>query len=104
GEQLKKIAKNSPLNATLELLIFAESESRRSIQSLQKQLKQVQVENQQLKAQLNSASLQTTPATDHAEIQALINTDLQVTELAKLEKSKLIKQILLLKRELENNN
>ncbi|WP_413693346.1 hypothetical protein [Psychromonas sp. KJ10-2] len=101
GDQLKKIAKKSPLNATLELLIFAESESHRSIHSLQQQLKQAQQENLQLKAQLNSASLQATSANDQADMQALMNTQLQVTELAKLEKSKLIKQILLLKRQLD---
>ncbi|MDN2662065.1 hypothetical protein [Psychromonas sp. 14N.309.X.WAT.B.A12] len=103
GDQLKKIAKNSPLNATLELLIFAESESHRSIQSLQQQLKQAKQENLQLKAQLNSASLQGSTEDDQADIQALLNTELQVTELAKLEKSKLIKQILLLKRQLEES-
>jgi len=101
GDQLKKIAKKSPLNATLELLIFAESESHRSIQSLQQQVKQIQQENLQLKAQLNAASLQGSTEDDQADIQTLLNTELQVTELAKLEKSKLIKQILLLKRQLE---
>ncbi|MEG3753624.1 hypothetical protein [Psychromonas arctica] len=101
GDQLKKIAKKSPLNATLELLIFAESESHRSIQSLQQQVKQVQQENLQLKAQLNAASLQGSTEDDQVDIQTLLNTELQVTELAKLEKSKLIKQILLLKRQLE---
>ncbi|WP_137297408.1 hypothetical protein [Psychromonas sp. SP041] len=98
GEQLKKIAKQAPLNQTLESLIFAGKNNSGNDEKLQQQLAQCKLENKQLQLQLSDALQNTQTINDDAEIESLINSDLQVTELAKLEKSKLIKQILMLKR------
>ncbi|WP_160061888.1 hypothetical protein [Psychromonas sp. L1A2] len=98
GEQLKKVAKQAPLNQTLEALIFAGNTSSKNDEKLQQQLKQCKIENKRLQQQLNDVLQKTQTVDDDAEIESLINSDLQVTELAKLEKSKLIKQILMLKR------
>ena len=98
GEQLKKVAKHAPLNQTLESLIFTGKTSNSSDEKLQQQLKQCKLENKQLQQQLFDALQNTKPINDDAEIKSLIETDLQVNELAKLEKSQLIKQILMLKR------
>lgn len=99
GEQLKKIAKQTPLNKTLESLIFADKAMPEQVQKLQQEVQRYQAENKQLHDKLNTLSHSTGLNNDEQEIQQLIETDLQVTELAKLEKSKLIKQILLLKRQ-----
>ena len=98
GEQLKKVAKQAPLNQTLEALIFAGNTSSKNDEKLQQQLKQCKIENKRLQQQLNDVLEKTQTVDDDAEIESLINSDLQVTELAKLEKSKLIKQILMSKR------
>ena len=98
GEQLKKVAKQVPLNQTLEALIFAGKTNNGNDEQLHQQLKQYKIENKRLQQQLNDLLQKTQAVDDDAEIQSLINSDLQVTELAKLEKSKLIKQILMLKR------
>jgi Holliday junction resolvase RusA-like endonuclease len=98
GEQLKKVAKQAPLNQTLESLIFAGKINSGHDEKLQQQLTQCKLENERLQKQLSDALQKTQTVNDDAEIESLINSDLQVTELAKLEKSKLIKQILMLKR------
>ncbi|WP_298940036.1 hypothetical protein [uncultured Psychromonas sp.] len=98
GEQLKKVAKQAPLNQTLEALIFAGKINSGNDQKLQQQLTQCKLENERLQQQLTNALQKTQTINDDAEIESLIKSDLQVTELAKLEKSKLIKQILMLKR------
>jgi len=98
GEQLKKVAKNAPLNQTLESLIFTGKTSSSSDEKLQQQLNECKLENKQLQQKLSDALQNTTSINDDAEIELLIKADLQVNELAKLEKSKLIKQILMLKR------
>ena len=98
GEQLKKVAKQAPLNQTLEALIFAGKINRGNDQKLQQQLTQCKLENERLQQQLINALQKTQTINDDTEIESLIKSDLQVTELAKLEKSKLIKQILMLKR------
>lgn len=92
GIQLKKIAKQAPLNKTLETLIFAGKTQAKDPEKLQQQIKQLNVENQKLKQEIETLN------NDQAD--SLISSDLQVTELAKLEKSQLIKQILILKRKL----
>ena len=92
GIQLKKIAKQAPLNKTLETLIFAGKTQAKDPEKLQQQIKQLNVENQKLKQEIETLN------NDQAD--SLISADLQVTELAKLEKSQLIKQILILKRKL----
>lgn len=98
GEQLKKVAKQAPLNQTLEALIFAGKINSGNDQKLQQQLTQCKLENERLQQQLINALQKTQTINDDTEIESLIKSDLQVTELAKLEKSKLIKQILMLKR------
>ncbi|TEW52993.1 hypothetical protein [Psychromonas algicola] len=92
GIQLKKIAKQAPLNKTLETLIFAGKTQAKDPEKLQQQIKQLNAENQKLKQEIETLN------NDQAD--SLISSDLQVTELAKLEKSQLIKQILILKRKL----
>jgi len=92
GTQLKKIAKQAPLNKTLEALIFAGKTQGKDPEKLQQQIKQLNTENQKLKQEIESINDQ--------QADSLINADLHVTELAKLEKSQLIKQILILKRKL----
>lgn len=97
GDQLKKIAKNSPLNKTLESLIFSKTLSSDKMNEHSKKLTELQNENTQLKKQLNG--IETNIDEDAGTI---LNKNLQVNELAKLEKSQLIKQILILKRKLND--
>ena len=92
GTQLKKIAKQAPLNKTLEALIFAGKTQGKDPEKLQQQIKQLNLENHKLKQEIETINDQ--------QAESLINADLHVTELAKLEKSQLIKQILILKRKL----
>jgi len=100
GEQLKKVAKNAPLNQTLESLIFAGKVSVSEPTKLQQKIENLKRENQQLVQKLSETNTNSTIANDEDEIESMISNDLHVTELAKLQKSQLIKQILLLKRKL----
>ena len=102
GDQLKKVAKNKALNKTLESLIFAAKEPARDTKKMQQTIDSLSVKNQELKQQLSNAQKQSSNSndTDTDDFDSLIKNDLQVAELAKLEKSQLIKQILLLKRKL----
>ena len=102
GDQLKKVAKNKALNKTLESLIFAAKEPARDTKKMQQTIDSLSVKNQELKQQLSNAQNQSSNSndTDTDDFDSLIKNDLQVAELAKLEKSQLIKQILLLKRKL----
>jgi len=93
GVQLKKIAKQAPLNKTLEALIFAGKTQGKDPEKLQQEIKRLQNENHQLKQEILAINDQ--------QADALIANDLHVAELAKLEKSQLIKQILTLKRKIE---
>jgi len=97
GDQLKKIAKSSPLNKTLESLIFSKTLSADKMNEHSKKLTELQNENTQLRKQLNG--IETNIDEDAGTI---LNKNLQVNELAKLEKSQLIKQILILKRKLND--
>jgi hypothetical protein len=92
GSQLKKIAKGAAINQTLESLIFAGKKTTKDPEKLQLQIDQLNAENTQLKHELKTLI--------NTQAESLIQDDLQVTELAKLEKSQLIKQILILKRKL----
>jgi hypothetical protein len=103
GDQLKKVAKNAPLNQTLESLIFSETTLQQENEMLLKQLRQSESVNKKLEKQLDEINQAIKPVDDSAEIEALIASDIQVSELAVLEKSKLIKQILILKRKLKNS-
>ncbi|MBB1272346.1 MULTISPECIES: hypothetical protein [Psychromonas] len=100
GDQLKKVAKNKALNKTLESLIFAAKESARDENKMQQKIDSLSVENDRLKQQLSETQNQASNGSDINNLESLIKNDLQVAELAKLEKSQLIKQILLLKRKL----
>lgn len=102
GDQLKKVAKNKALNKTLESLIFAAKEPARDTKKMQQTIDSLSVKNQELKQQLSNAQNQSSNSndTDTDDFDSLIKNDLHVAELAKLEKSQLIKQILLLKRKL----
>lgn len=102
GDQLKKVAKNKALNKTLESLIFAAKEPAHDAKKMQQTIDSLSVKNQELKQQLSNAQKQSSNSndTDTDDFDSLIKNDLQVAELAKLEKSQLIKQILLLKRKL----
>lgn len=101
GQQLKKIAKSSPLNKTLESLIFSKTLSSDKINEHSKKLTELQNENTQLRKQLNdNISNIDTSIDEYAD--AILNKDLQVNDLAKLEKSQLIKKILILKRKLND--
>ncbi|WP_166369258.1 hypothetical protein [Psychromonas sp. SA13A] len=102
GDQLKKVAKNKALNKTLESLIFAAKEPACDTKKMQQTIDSLSVKNQELKQQLSNAQNQSSNSndTDTDDFDSLIKNDLQVAELAKLEKSQLIKQILLLKRKL----
>ncbi len=100
GDQLKKVAKNKALNKTLESLIFAAKEPTRDIKKMQQTIDSLSVENEKLKHQLSDAQDQVSNGSDTNNLESLIKNDLQVAELAKLEKSQLIKQILLMKRKL----
>jgi len=101
GDQLKKVAKNKALNKTLESLIFAAKEPARDAKKMQQTIDSLSVKNQELKQQLSNAQNQSSNSNDTDDFDSLIKNDLQVAELAKLEKSQLIKQILLLKRKLK---
>lgn len=94
GLQLKKLAKEAPLNKTLESLILAGNN--KTNEACQQQIHNISMSNKQSV----SATAQDEITNENDEIDALINQNLQVAELAKLEKSQLIKQILLLKRKL----
>jgi len=100
GDQLKKIAKKAPLNKTLETLIFLGDINSLENQKLEQQVQQYQLENEQLKLELSKEKNKVYAINDDTEIESLLAENLQVTELAKLEKSQLIKQILMLKRKL----
>lgn len=100
GDQLKKVAKNKALNKTLESLIFAAKESARDENKMQQKIDSLSEENDRLKQQLSETQNQASNGSDINNLESLIKNDLQVAELAKLEKSQLIKQILLLKRKL----
>lgn len=102
GDQLKKVAKNKALNKTLESLIFAAKEPARDAKKMQQTIDSLSVKNQELKQQLSNVQKQSSNSndTDTDDFDSLIKNDLHVAELAKLEKSQLIKQILLLKRKL----
>jgi len=102
GDQLKKVAKGNPLNKTLESLIFTGKNTLQESILSNKKIEQLTLENKMLKQKLAHLS-----KNEEAEIELLINKDLYVSELAALEKSQLIKQILMLKRKLqasEKNN
>ena len=101
GAQLKKIAQQSPLNQTLECLIFAAKTHSPKQVKLQQQISQYKLENKELLRQLAEANKNARSNFDDIESESLIQLDLQVNELAKLEKSQLIKQILMLKRKLK---
>ena len=101
GAQLKKIAQQSPLNQTLESLIFAAKNHSPKQVKLQQQISQYKLENKELLRQLAEANKNVRSNFDDIESESLIQLDLQVNELAKLEKSQLIKQILMLKRKLK---
>ena len=98
GNHLKKIAKNNPINQTLEKLIFAGKLTTDQAHKYNHKIEQLKAQNEQLALQLKQIPVDNKSVED--ENQALINSDLQVKELAELEKSQLIKQILLLKRKL----
>lgn len=100
GDQLKKIAKKSPLNKTLESLIFA-GKINTPDQAKLKELNECKLENKELQQKLSETLANISPANEDLEIESLIHLDLQVNDLAKLEKSQLIKQILILKRKLK---
>ncbi|MFT6925216.1 MAG: hypothetical protein ACJAZP_000796 [Psychromonas sp.] len=102
GSHLKKIAKDNPINKTLEKLIFAGKLTTDDQADKYKQkIAQLTAQNEQLVSQLAQIPLARPPAED--EIHALTNNDLLVKELAKLEKSQLIKKILLLQRKLNQS-
>lgn len=101
GDHLKKIAKDKPLNQTLEKLIFAGKLATDQTKKYQHKIEQLTAQNQQLSTQLAEIPKANNSVED--EIQALINSDLGVKELAELEKSQLIKHILLLKRKLNSS-
>ena len=96
GDQLKQVAKGNALNKTLESLIFAEKNTSQALILSNKKIDKLTIENKKLKQ--NSIHL---PKNEEAEIEILINKDLYVSELATLEKSQLIRQILMLKRQLQ---
>ena len=99
GNYLKKIAKDNPINKTLEKLIFAgKLTSEDQADKYKHKIAQLTLQNEQLVSQLAQISLAPPPAED--EIQAHTNSDLLVKELAGLEKSQLIKKILVLQRKL----
>lgn len=97
GTKLKQIAKETPLNKTLESLIFAGKTDIKRIEKLQKEIKQLNIDNTNLRSQLSEALVE--KQADH--VSSFNNNNTQVNELAKLEKSQLIKQILMLKRKLQ---
>ncbi|TEW55929.1 hypothetical protein E2R68_02225 [Psychromonas sp. RZ22] len=97
GIQLKKIAKQAPLNQTLESLIFAGKKSSEFDIQQEKKLEQLEAENKELKQQLANIDNNN----DELQAESILAGDTQVTQLAKLEKSQLIKQILILKRKIK---
>jgi len=101
GNQLKKVAKNKALNKTLESLIFSAKEPDPVVKKMQQTIDSLNVENEKLKQKLSDAEDQVLSGSDTYNLESLIENDLQVAELAKLEKSQLIKQILLMKRKLK---
>lgn len=92
GDQLKKIAQQRPLNKTLESLIFSEN-----ISEEQTKLKQIKNENTRLRQQLTELE---SKMNLEQNLESILSSDLEVNTLAKLEKSQLIKKILLLKRKI----
>ena len=98
GIQLKKIAKDAPINKTLEALIFAGKNKTKDSDKYQVQIKQLTSENNKLETQINEIRIENNSLKQESNIE----TDQQVNELAKLEKSQLIKQILLLKRKIKS--
>lgn len=98
GLALKKIAKQTPLNQTLEQLIFAGQLNGQHSDKQTNKIERLIAENKQLTAQLEKISAIDVSHQDHLD--AIINNDLQVKALAELEKSQLIKHILALKRKL----
>lgn len=102
GNYLKKIAKDNPINKTLEKLILAgKLTSEDQADKYKHKIAQLTLQNEQLVSQLAQIPLVPHPAEE--EIHAHINSNLLVKELAELEKSQLIKQILLLQRKLNQS-
>lgn len=100
GSYLKKIAKDNPINKTLENLILAgKLISEDQTGKYKHKIAQLTAQNEQLIAQL--AQIPLAPAEE--ETDAHSNSGLQVKELAEMEKSQLIKQILLLQRKLNQS-
>ncbi|MFT6986616.1 MAG: hypothetical protein ACJAT7_002457 [Psychromonas sp.] len=98
GSYLKKIAKDTPINKTLEKLILAgKLTSEDQVDKYKHKIVQLTAQNEQLVSQLAQIPLPSPPVEDE------INSDLLVKELAGLEKSQLIKQILLLQRKLNQS-
>jgi len=99
GSYLKKIAKDNPINKTLENLILAgKLTSEDQTDKYKHKIAQLSAENEDLMRQLAKLHLAAAE-----EMDAQLNSDLQVKELAALEKSQLIKQILLLQRKLNQS-
>ncbi|HEY7867549.1 MAG TPA: hypothetical protein VIC51_16290, partial [Psychromonas sp.] len=99
GNYLKKIAKDNPINKTLEKLILAgKLTSEDQADKYKHKIAQLTLQNEQLVSQL--AKTPSAPLPAEEEIHANLNTHLLVKELAGLEKSQLIKKILLLQRKL----
>lgn len=99
GSYLKKIAKDNPINKTLENLILAgKLTSEDQTDKYKHKIAQLSAENEDLMRQLGKIRLAAAE-----EMDAQLNSDLQVKELAALEKSQLIKQILLLQRKLNQS-
>lgn len=99
GEQLKKIAKNAPLNKTLEALIFLEQNSQQEKTQLQERVSELEKQNMQLKQQLRNAHMNL--SSDDTQSETLLEQDMDIQSLAKLEKSQLVKKILLLQRQVK---
>ncbi|MDA7745740.1 hypothetical protein N8878_00215 [Psychromonas sp.] len=100
GDQLKQIAQHAPINKTLELIIFNAGSSFKTIEKLQQQVNDLKEENITLQQQLSKTTMLMTTESDESQAESILSDSLQITELAKLEKSQLIKQILNLKRKL----
>lgn len=102
GSYLKKIAKDNPINQTLEKLILAgKLTSEDQTDKYKHKIAQLTAQNEQLSSQVAQLTL-ATPAVED-EINGHTSSDLQVKELAGMEKSQLIKQILFLQRKLNQS-
>ena len=98
GIQLKKIAKQAPLNKTLEALIFAGKTQVKDPEKLQHKINQLTLDNKQLNEDNGKIKIENHQLKSEVVV---VDMDQQIAELAKLEKSQLIKQILVLKRNLD---